>query len=132
MINWPVDQFENAREKRTCLERWKNCLRVLRALTPHERKNHFEMSKWGEKNDCGTVGCAAGHCGLDPWFRRRGLKMAFDALGDGYFVGKYMDAPDDFFIYGASRIFYDDGTYAQVVKRVKNLIKEIRSFSVAT
>src|SRR5205823_4978616 len=38
---------------------------------------------WGRKTDeedgnppsCGTVACAVGHAGLDPWFRRRGLKM---------------------------------------------------------
>lgn len=56
------------------VERWENVLRVLRALTPHQRKKHWDMETYGEVTDCGTVACAAGHCGMDPWFRRRGFK----------------------------------------------------------
>jgi hypothetical protein len=59
------------------IARWENALRVLEELTPHERKKHWDMGWFGEKTDCGTVACAAGHCGLDPWFRRRGFKMDF-------------------------------------------------------
>src|SRR5688572_17549276 len=62
------------------IERWENVLRVLRALTPHQRRKHWNMSWWGEKTECGTVACAAGHCGLDPWFRRRGFRMDFERI----------------------------------------------------
>ena len=57
------------------IERWENVLRVLRGLSRHERKKHFSMANWGVKTACGTVACAAGFCGLDPWFKRRGLKL---------------------------------------------------------
>jgi hypothetical protein len=30
--------------------------------------------KWVEKNDCGTVACAAGCAMLSPWFQQQGLK----------------------------------------------------------
>lgn len=60
--------------------RWENVLRVLRGLSRHERKKHFDMGTWGEKTECGTVACAAGHCGLDPWFRKNGLKLNFTKL----------------------------------------------------
>src|SRR6267378_1550966 len=59
------------------IARWEQVLRVLRGLTKHERKKHFNMGFFGQKTSCGTVACAAGHCGLDPWFRRRGFKLDF-------------------------------------------------------
>lgn len=58
----------------TIIERWENVLRVLTSMTRHEREHHFAMTIWGTKTSCGTVGCAAGHCSLDPWFRKRGFK----------------------------------------------------------
>lgn len=57
------------------IERWENAERVLTSMTPHERRKHWNMSVWGIATECGTVHCAAGKCGLDPWFRRRGLKL---------------------------------------------------------
>jgi hypothetical protein len=63
--------------KKEQIERWENAVRILKSLTPHQRKEHFDMSHWGAKTPCGTVACAAGHCGLDPWFRKRGFKMDF-------------------------------------------------------
>jgi hypothetical protein len=57
------------------IERWENVLRVLKGLTPHQRAHHWDMESWGYNTHCGTVACAAGHCGLDPWFRRRGFKL---------------------------------------------------------
>jgi hypothetical protein len=59
------------------IERWENVLRVLESLSTHERRNHWDMRVWGQRTECGTVACAAGHCGLDPWFRRRGFKLDF-------------------------------------------------------
>lgn len=59
------------------IERWQQAIRVLKGLSPHERRKHWNMAWWGERNECGTIACAAGHCALDPWFRRRGLQMHF-------------------------------------------------------
>ncbi len=68
--------------------RWENVLRVLNNLSPHEREKHWLMSSWGFETDCGTVACAAGHCGLDPWFREQGFKLDFvnghHSIGEGY------------------------------------------------
>jgi polyhydroxyalkanoate synthesis regulator phasin len=69
MKNWYDCTFE---EK---LERWTQALRVLKELLRHVRTKHWNMSHWGIQTECGTVACAAGHCGMDPWFRKRGLKL---------------------------------------------------------
>lgn len=65
------------------IERVEQLDRVLTEMTAHERRKHFDMESWGYKNDCGTVGCAAGRAAFDPWFRRRG------------FVLTVVDHPDD-------------------------------------
>lgn len=69
------------RKPEQIIERWENVIRVLRNLTPHQRKYHFDMTTFGRKTDCGTVACAAGHCSLDPWFRRRGFLANFTKSG---------------------------------------------------
>jgi len=85
------------------LERWQNVLRVLKGLSRHEREKHFKMSEWGQKTSCGTVACAAGHCGLDPWFRRRGFRLNFaQNAADGSWYAKAFDPggafdPEGFF-----------------------------------
>jgi hypothetical protein len=61
--------------RRERIERLENLLRVLRNLTPHQRRKHWDMNTWGYNTECGTVACAAGHAGLDPWFRRRGFVL---------------------------------------------------------
>jgi hypothetical protein len=58
------------------IERLEQAIRVMRSLTPHQRKKHLDMRHWGYETECGTVACAAGHCGMDPWFRRRGFKLS--------------------------------------------------------
>lgn len=64
------------------IERWSQCHRVLDAMTAQERQSNWDMSTWGRITECGTVHCAAGRCGLDPWFRDRGFKMDFDKHGE--------------------------------------------------
>ena len=115
--------------KEIVIERWENAVRVLRALTPHERRKHFNMEFWGEKTDCGTVGCAAGHCGLDPWFRRRGFKLEFDHYGSGDLstdVEKFFDAD------GVLAIFYDPTvrSVGTVIKEIQQHIKNIKTGKV--
>lgn len=80
------------------VERLTQLIRVLRALSPHERKKHFDMGRWGGKTRCGTKACAAGHAGMDPWFRRQGFSMRVSGLrrrDDGYRFTKL--APMEFF-----------------------------------
>lgn len=55
---------------------------TLEGLTLHEQRKHFNMSDWLWKSECGTIGCAAGQCGVRPWFRSRGFKI--DLVQDKY------------------------------------------------
>lgn len=59
------------------IERYQQLIRVMRALTPHQRRHHLNMEHWGLKTSCGTVMCAAGFAGSDPWFTRRGFKLVW-------------------------------------------------------
>jgi len=137
------------------IERWENALRVLKALTPHERKRHFDMSRWGAKTACGTVACAAGYCGLDPWFRRQGFKMrlkervivldqnkvddVLDLHADSWsYYGDTIkirvtvtdiDSVDGFFgSEGAEKIFWNDRKRPvdKVIREIQSYIKKLR------
>jgi hypothetical protein len=103
------------------IERWENVLRVLRALTPHQRRKHWNMETWGTKTECGTVACAAGHCAMDSWFRRRGFKY-------GKHLELIMFAPDFFGHEGTNNIFYntEPRSVGQVIKEVRAHIKELK------
>lgn len=113
------------------VERWENCLRVLQNLTPHQRRKHWRMSTWGMVTGCGTVACAAGHCALDPWFQRRGLKMKIivrhdEELGDS--LHAELDdglVPIFFGDRGTNNIFYDTThrSVGTVIREVKAHIK---------
>ncbi len=50
-------------------ERLKQVVRVLRELPPEKK---FDMTLWLK---CGTVGCAIGWAGSDPWFTKHSFKM---------------------------------------------------------
>jgi hypothetical protein len=63
------------------VERWRHVERVLLALDEHARAEHWNMKTFGVKNECGTIACAAGHCGMDPWFIDQGLVL--EVVGDG-------------------------------------------------
>ena len=117
------------------IERWENVVRVLQNLPAHEKRKHFDMANWGIINECGTVACAAGHCGLDPWFNKQGLKLLpYDGITDGLDLvdetglGEFahgVDA-DDFFGYkGCQDIFYniDKRTVGKVIQECKAHIK---------
>jgi hypothetical protein len=120
------------------IERWENVLRVLRSMTPHQRKKHFNMSTWAEKTDCGTIGCAAGLCSFDPWFRRRGFKGVF--IDHGSFRFANLVSPGDFFgAVGLQRVFVNDEftnperdhagvhVHRDVVAAVRDYIKDLKS-----
>lgn len=100
------------------IERWSNAHRVLVAMPQHDREKHWDMATWGIETECGTVACAAGHCGLDTWFRRRGFKLDFK---DG--ESKISDVPGFFGLEGASRIFHNTKR-----RKVEVVIKEVETY----
>lgn len=74
-----LEEADTYKEWKDCtreekIERWEQVIRVLKSLTPHQRKRHFDMSVWMHKTPCGTVACAAGHCSMDQWFIDRGFQ----------------------------------------------------------
>lgn len=101
------------------IERWENVLRVLNALPEHDRQTHWDMGQWGRKTECGTVACAAGHCGLDHWFRERGFQMDFDRRGEG----EISEVRTFFGVEGSRRIFLDSSR-----RSVETVIDEVRSY----
>jgi hypothetical protein len=121
------------------IARWEQAARVLKELSPHAKRKHFNMSFWGEKTDCGTVACAAGHCGLDPWFRRRGFKMDFKPIDEWYnektdtiepgFIPEISDAADFFGYTGSEMIFYngDHRSVRTVIREIKDYVKELKA-----
>lgn len=120
-------------------------LRVLRGLTPSQRKNNFDMGVYLEKRPgCGTVGCAAGFCGLDEKFRRQGfglklVKVKVETLDDddqptGQFLTYWSDeftgySPADFFgpdLYNyVFMATHED--YAGTVRNVKEVIADLKA-----
>ena len=119
------------------VERWENVLRVLRALTPHQRKKHWDMQTYGEVTECGTIACAAGHCAFDPWFRRRGFSakpvksnLPWDFLHGGTHVVEIMTPVNRFFgDEGAENIFYNSTqrSVGTVIKEVQAHIKKLKA-----
>lgn len=118
------------------VERWENVLRVLKALTPHQRKQHWNMGRYLDKTECGTVGCAAGHCSMDPYFRRRGLTLIPQSYGDHAAYAQttdgsyFTDKVNAFFGHDGSRyIFFDTQPrpVAQVIKEVRAHIKTLQA-----
>lgn len=101
------------------IERWDNVERVLDKMPTHERERHWNMGTWGEVNECGTIACAAGHCGLDPWFRERGFALNFE---DG--AAKITDVSTFFGLEGAGRIFLDP-----TERPVETVLAEVRAYS---
>ena len=76
------------------IERVHRARLVLRRMSKHAIEHHFDMTMWGSKTKCGTVGCAAGQCALDPWFQRRGFGMTFNQGGYHRWTGLH---PSNFF-----------------------------------
>ena len=119
--------------RKQLIERWQNVLRVLRALTPHQRRKHWDMQSFGYQDECETIACAAGHCSLDPWFRRRGFKsyVANRALQiAGYEETQFNTAWGNgciqfFGLDGARSIFFngDKRPVGQVIREVRSHIK---------
>lgn len=120
---------ECSREVR--IERWENVVRVLENLTPHQRRRHWDMGNWTRRSDCGTIACAAGHCGMDAWFRRRGFKMGPKDLYNPWSEDLW-SSPDDFFgLDGSAKIFYNDTrrSVTEVIEEVKAYVESLKDLN---
>lgn len=113
------------------IERWQNALRVLEQMPQHEREHHFQMSTWGINTACGTIACAAGHCGLDPWFQERGfiLRKCTSCVSKCDQLVLSIEAEDFFDDVGANEIFYDGNTRTVevVIEEIKTHIADLQS-----
>lgn len=93
------------------IERWEQCIRVLKGLDAHTRSKHWSMEIFLVATPCGMIGCAAGHCFLDPWFQAQGLHP--ETNGHYYYLydwnGKETDDPLAHFFdrYGSENIFHN-------------------------
>ena len=120
--------------QRERITRWEHVVKVLKNLTPHERRRHWDMGTWGEKTDCGTVACAAGHCAMNPWFKRHGLKSEWAKYKNWHTreMETVLEIPKlhQFFgDWGVEEIFYniEHRPVGQVIREVKAHIKALRN-----
>lgn len=72
-------QLERLERVRAILKR---SVKAKRGIRIGNHRVDISMGIWCHRNACGTEACLLGTCGLDPWFRRRGLKTELDR--DGY------------------------------------------------
>lgn len=133
--SWEVP--DSSADRAYILESWEQCLRVLRAMTPHEREAHFNMDFWGRKTPCGTVVCIAGACAFDSFFQtERGWgKPVWDigSLRDDSLIIDREALDETFGNYVIWRsIFHNDGTrgliesHDDAVRVIMVLIAEIK------
>jgi len=118
------------------IERWERGVKVLQKLPAHVRRKHWQMNIFGKNTECGTVACAAGHIGMDPWFRARGLSLTGPngrplekcAVGQEYDI-QFEDKVCDFFgDHGAIRIFWNGRTRSvtRVIFEMKRYIELLK------
>lgn len=101
------------------IERWTHVARVLDSMPEHERQHHWNMATWGEKTTCGTIACAAGTCGLDPWFRERGFTLNFTDQGEA----EISNVESFFGLEGSKRIFFNSKQ-----RPVETVLGEVREY----
>lgn len=118
----PFDSLTKAKQ----IERWVQAQHVLESLPEHEREDHWDMGTFGEQTACGTIACAAGHCGMKPWFRRRGLQLNFSRYGRTLQYHPGNSYPHDvrkfFGIDGTEKIFFNGSA-----RSVETVIGEIKA-----
>lgn len=115
------------------IQRYEELIRVMRGLSRHERKNHFDMANWGIDTDCGTVCCAAGHAGHDAWFRRRGFvfrevsnTLSFGDELSWTAVGMFFDGEPASY-YTNHPVFKQPNSVGEVIRAAKKRIKELQA-----
>lgn len=107
------------------IERWEQAARVLRELTPHEKNKHFNMDFWAKSTPCGMVACAAGHCAMDAWFKRRKFKLIQSEVEPDVFFC----LPRNFFGFeGSNQIFYNyrKRSVSKVILEIENYIRFLK------
>jgi hypothetical protein len=77
----------------TTVDALQETLRLLLSLSDHQ----VDLHTWGEKGDCGTVACAMGWAGGDPWFNKRGFHRYDDNFVPRYMYRSGWTAISDFF-----------------------------------
>ena len=116
-------------EQRKYCERLQHVVRVL--LEVKEDGRLFSLRFWGSgdsgaikelindnllpEGSCGTVACAIGYAGLDPWFRRRGfITQLNSSYKDSTFSPRYRASGSEVREFSAVQYFFDlahDETY---------------------
>lgn len=117
-------QDEDELTDRQLLARMEHALQVMEKMTPHERRRHFDMSDWVQVTECGTVACLAGHCALDPWFRKHGFSI--NVSED--MITPFSVDPMDYFGEVIHRTIFLDvfASYGIIKKKVKSVIKDLK------
>lgn len=118
------------------IKRWENVLRVLKGLTKKQRENNFNMGSWLQYDPkCGTVGCAAGHCGLDPYFRSLGFEMNITVVNEDpdnlewteNFSPAAYDPKAFFGSYGHNAIFLNTSAeYEEIIYLIEKYLVDLR------
>lgn len=116
------------------VESWENALRVLQRMTTHQRLKHFEMNNWARKTSCGTVGCIAGHCVMDPWFQQnRDINVDWRKYPNGESIPVYVSDIGLERVFGRcySNVFYDMLLdHEAAVRRVQLILAELKNTPV--
>lgn len=112
------------------VERWQNVVRVLESLDKHQRTKHFSMRNWSDITECGTIACAAGWCGFDPWFHSQGFAMRLFryppppfSTDSGVEIDYELGDVEEFFGTQGSGIFYDS-----TARSFEKVLEEIREY----
>lgn len=87
-------------DKSVYVERLLQAKRVMQELSEEQRLNNFDIGTFAINTDHGIVACAAGFCGLDPWFQERGFQTTYTSDG----IGGVSIMPETFF--GTDAPFY--------------------------
>ena len=116
-------------------------LQVVRVLEELPKTKRFNLRCWHKvKPFCGTEACAVGWAAADPWFKRRGLKLAVDDEDNGgrttyepvYRSTSGFDAAADFFsitfdealhLFSPLQYFHGKRSRRDVIRRIKAFVK---------